>query len=1363
MNIRKKIFIVLLLVVLVIIGGYCYTNTVSTKNNYIEKVLKQKAYSYLPLQAKNYVRQVYEETGEVILTEKNKEENTPYLNPKYVEYLELNNEKKENVDLIPNVYSLDYSYSDNLVDENQIPPIYDSRSVDGKNFVTPTRNQGSLGLCWAVTAIEVAESGLLKSANESYNNSQLFSVRQLDYAYSNNGIIDYTNKFGHDFRKLTTGGNFGMSSEIMSYGLSLVDDKFMPYDESTEKKELNNVINFGNSLYELTASINLPNLANAFIYDSNNDDKIKQCEEEYDYESCIRNYALETYPNYLNVIKKGIMDYGSASVETVSPGNKCGFKNIDGSYALFPDSNCYSIDDAHAMQVIGWNDDYEYEYCKEEKTNSSLVNGKCSSGTKVSGKGAWTLRNSWGAGNIYEYVYLPYDAIIGSDVPKFDFITSLSPMEKKTWNNVYPSDTNSTVKVTRKNITKTFEKKIDGKEKIEKIKLTTSSFNTVFSVSVSSNNEVYNIDQTYNVEYPGVYTLDLSNESIVVEDDFSVKIKALSGYIYDDPLSVFTSNIDKNIIISTEDIHADSSIFRVYSDTKNINSNEEIDYELYDKNNRKINIDVSNNYIAANNINTTISIVDTIHNGDYILKIGYNGNYYDEVKVTFTKAVNLDGYGTENSPYLIHNMEELSLIKDADLGAYYKLVNDIELTDDWNPIGTSDKPFTGCFDGDNHKIINMKISDKNLEYGGLFGFVSNSQDHDTYIKNISFENVDIKSINVNGTLIGSLVVNTSLNNNINIDSIFMNSGKTTGNTVGTLIGNINSKDSTNMKVNISIDRIFSNLQISNSLYSGIIGDTSLYKCSSAYAIKMSDIQNMGVTNSSDSDSLKSYNNAMIGYYGDSGHNVKINNFITTSYTKSDKLIFNHLGLNSAYLTNGYYLKQKDNRYIYSNDNNNVVSVDSSLEMTDKTSYSNWDNFEDNWIVETIDGKTRIPVLKGAEFQYTKTEEFEINVGDEVSLLNYIKPETNAFRIKYELNKNEDIIKVDNEYQSNNSYPSDIKIKGLKDGVTSIHIISDFDGYENDINVKVIDENKKTLHFDSNGGTGKMLDVSVSLEDNMIDIPKNKFSLLGYKFKEWNTNLDGSGDTYFDESTIILEENITLYAIWTPIKYNIYLYNTENEVVGAYLNRYYDKEYIMDNGQEQFALKPGYKFKEWNTNLDGSGDSYNAGDAYKNLSTKDNFSFNLYSILSPITYKIKFDSNGGVGDMDDKLLTYDVGASLSKNLFKNGNHRFKEWNTKSDGSGTSYKDGQDVKNLTDTDNYVITLYAIWEDDTGLKYDYNEDGIIDLLDVKQLFRIYMVTVDREDEEFVSKHDINNDGIVDLLDVKQFFRLVMLGTYD
>ena len=82
---------------------------------------------------------------------------------------------------------------------------------------------------------------------------------------------------------------------------------------------------------------------------------------------------------------------------------------------------------------------------------------------------------------------------------------------------------------------------------------------------------------------------------------------------------------------------------------------------------------------------------------------------------------------------------------------------------------------------------------------------------------------------------------------------------------------------------------------------------------------------------------------------------------------------------------------------------------------------------------------------------------------------------------------------------------------------------------------------------------------------------------------------------------------------------------------------------------------------------------------------------------------------------------------------------------------------------ETSEIVQAKIIIRDPDSIQREDYNEDGIIDLLDVKQLFRIYMVTVDRENEEFVSKHDINNDGIVDLLDVKQFFRLVMLGTYN
>ena len=61
------------------------------------------------------------------------------------------------------------------------------------------------------------------------------------------------------------------------------------------------------------------------------------------------------------------------------------------------------------------------------------------------------------------------------------------------------------------------------------------------------------------------------------------------------------------------------------------------------------------------------------------------------------------------------------------------------------------------------------------------------------------------------------------------------------------------------------------------------------------------------------------------------------------------------------------------------------------------------------------------------------------------------------------------------------------------------------------------------------------------------------------------------------------------------------------------------------------------------------------------------------------------------------------------------------------------------------------------------DINNDGIVDLLDVKQLFRIYMVTVDRNNEEFIKKYDFDDDKSVDLLDVKKLFRLYMTGYFN
>ncbi len=83
-----------------------------------------------------------------------------------------------------------------------------------------------------------------------------------------------------------------------------------------------------------------------------------------------------------------------------------------------------------------------------------------------------------------------------------------------------------------------------------------------------------------------------------------------------------------------------------------------------------------------------------------------------------------------------------------------------------------------------------------------------------------------------------------------------------------------------------------------------------------------------------------------------------------------------------------------------------------------------------------------------------------------------------------------------------------------------------------------------------------------------------------------------------------------------------------------------------------------------------------------------------------TYIVKFNYNGGSGSMSDQEFTYDQAQNLSKNTFKRSGYTFTGWNTKQNGSGTSYSDEAYVQNLTTVSNGEVILYAQW---TANSYD------------------------------------------------------------
>ena len=83
-----------------------------------------------------------------------------------------------------------------------------------------------------------------------------------------------------------------------------------------------------------------------------------------------------------------------------------------------------------------------------------------------------------------------------------------------------------------------------------------------------------------------------------------------------------------------------------------------------------------------------------------------------------------------------------------------------------------------------------------------------------------------------------------------------------------------------------------------------------------------------------------------------------------------------------------------------------------------------------------------------------------------------------------------------------------------------------------------------------------------------------------------------------------------------------------------------------------------------------------------------------------TYIVKFNYNGGSGSMSDQKFTYDQAQNLNKNTFKRSGYTFTGWNTKQNGSGTSYSDEAYVQNLTTISNGEVILYAQW---TANSYD------------------------------------------------------------
>ena len=237
-------------------------------------------------------------------------------------------------------------------------------------------------------------------------------------------------------------------------------------------------------------------------------------------------------------------------------------------------------------------------------------------------------------------------------------------------------------------------------------------------------------------------------------------------------------------------------------------------------------------------------------------------------------------------------------------------------------------------------------------------------------------------------------------------------------------------------------------------------------------------------------------------------------------------------------------------------------------------------------------------------------------------------------------------------------------------------------------------NTYTVKFNSNGGSGSMTDQAFTYGTSQ-NLKSNSFTKTGYTFAGWATSANGNVVYTNGQSVVNITTNnnvtINLYAKWTANTYTV-KFNSNGATSGSMSNQiftYGTSQKLNSNG----FSKTGYKFDGWATSSTGNV-VYIDSQSVSNLTSTSNGIYNLYAKWSPITYTIKFNSNGGSGTMSNQSFSYDEEKPLKANAFTKEDYSFAGWNTKADGSGTRYNNKASVKNLTTTDGPTINLYAQW---------------------------------------------------------------------
>lgn len=252
---------------------------------------------------------------------------------------------------------------------------------------------------------------------------------------------------------------------------------------------------------------------------------------------------------------------------------------------------------------------------------------------------------------------------------------------------------------------------------------------------------------------------------------------------------------------------------------------------------------------------------------------------------------------------------------------------------------------------------------------------------------------------------------------------------------------------------------------------------------------------------------------------------------------------------------------------------------------------------------------------------------------------------------------------------------------------------------------------------NNGGTGSVTDTEKYAKGAEATVKSNSFTNDGKVFLSWNTAADGTGKTYYPNSTVKITGDVTLYAQWgdkastVSVTYHSNFDTDQTKTVNGIANN--GQITVEDYSATGLPAREGYTFAGWNTEADCTGRTFAAGAFARVDVTKPNDLYAQWEANTDTAYKVEFYYQNGdsyqLNHSDERTGTTDTTVSVTnadKEAKENGKYVY-DTTAANVESGKVAADGSLVLKLYfKLNQFQLTINYVYEDGSEAATSYNE---------------------------------------------------------